>query len=241
MFNVKYEQRLCQFSNINGLALDMAFKVQRKHLVWAVLAAALFVALVWARVYQLQRAHFNAAEGYLAKGDYKLALREYDTAMHFYTPFSSIIDRAALRLWEMGGEYERNGKYDLAVIAYSSIRSSFYAARSFYTPGREWIRKCDEKIAELNVSMMVIDGLVKAEDSEREYNKHLSVLRTDSAPKVGWSLGAEAGFLGWVSAVVFIIFKGFDSKGRLRRRNALYGAAFFLLAFSVWAVSLLKA
>jgi hypothetical protein len=47
--------------------------------------------LVGGRVFYLQRSHFIAAEKYYIEADWKLAIREYDTAMHFYTPLSPYI------------------------------------------------------------------------------------------------------------------------------------------------------
>jgi hypothetical protein len=206
------------------------------------LAVFVFMAgLVWGRVFYLQRVHFMDAERYLSEKNYKLAIREYDTAMHFYTPFSSYIKKSARRLWQMGEMFEAGGKPDWALIAYSSIRSSLYGSRSLYTPRKDWIKKCDGKIAELNVKMLIAEGSIKPEDAGKEMEKHLKVLKTDRAPSPLWSVLAEAGFFGWVGSVIFVIFKGFDEKGKMRGKYALYGLASFAFCFILWAVALLNA
>ena len=43
----------------------------------------------------LQRGHFVAAEQYYEAANWKLAMREYDAAMHFYTPWSPHIRKSA--------------------------------------------------------------------------------------------------------------------------------------------------
>lgn len=201
----------------------------------------IFLLITGARIFYLQRSYFMAAEDYLSKNNFKLAMREYDNSMHFYTPFSPYIQRAAERLWQTGEMYEKQDRLDWAVMAYSSIRSSFYASRSLFTPGRDWIKKCDEKIANLNVRILIREGSIKSEEAENEKKKFLHVLKIDSMPSPLWSFFMEAGFIGWVASVVFIIFKGFDDKGKIRSKFAFYGVLSFILCFAVWVVSLLKA
>lgn len=199
------------------------------------------VLIIGGRVFYLQRSHFMNAEKYLAKADYKLAIREYDIAMHFYVPWPPYTERSAKRLWQIGEMFEKQDRLDWANIAYSSIRSSFYASRSLYTPGKEWIKKCNEKIADLSVRMLIDEGSIKSEEAENEKKKFLHVLQVDRMPSPLWSFFMEAGFIGWVASIVFIIFKGFDDKGKLKWKFAFYGALSFILCFAVWVVSLFKA
>lgn len=216
-------------------------KLRYRHVYMAALVLALCAAAIWARAFTLQKEHFANAEGYHARADWKLAMREYDLAMHMYTPWSPYVERSAQRLWEIGGMFEREGKPDWALIAYGSIRSSFYASRSFYTPGKGWIDRCDGKIAGLNVGIMLEDGMINGEDVPVERENFLHVLRYDDAPDACWSLAALAGFAAWMISVVFIIFAGFGDTGRVRWRHVLWGAAAFIVSFAIWALALLKA
>lgn len=213
----------------------------KKYVMIAVLIIFVLVLIIGARVFYLQRSHFMAAEKYYHEADYKLALREYDTAMHFYTPLSPYIQKSAERLWQIGEMFERQQRFDWANIAYSSIRSSFYASRSLYTPGKDWINRCEGKIADLNVKILLREGSIKPEEAETEKNKHLHVMKVDRAPLPSWSLLVELGFTGWIASVIFIIFKGFDDNGRMRKRAAFYGILSFILTFALWIVSLLRA
>lgn len=211
------------------------------YLIKGLIVVILFLLFVGGRVFYLQRSHFMKAEKYFAEANWKLAMREYNTAMHFYTPWPPYIKKSAKRLWQIGEMFEKQERLDWAHIAYSSIRSSFYAARSLYTPGKDWINKCDDKIADLNVRMLIEEGSIKPEEADTEKKKHLHVMRVNRAPALFWSVLAEVGFLGWVVSVIFIIFKGFDDNGKLRKRFAFYGVLSFILTFAVWVMSLLKA
>ena len=213
----------------------------KKYLIKGLFVIVIFLMLVGGRVFYLQRSHFIAAEKYYTEAGWKLAIREYDTAMHFYTPLSPYIGKSAQRLWQIGEMFEKQDKLDWANIAYSSIRSSFYASRSLYTPGKDWIMKCDEKIADINVKMLIKEGALKPEEADAEKRKHLYVMKVDRAPDPFWSILLEIGFFGWLGSVLFIIFKGFSDNGKIHKKFALYGVLSFLLSFSIWVAALLKA
>jgi hypothetical protein len=212
-----------------------------KYLIRGCIILAVFFSLVAVKMVYMQREHFTRAEKYYTDSDWKLAIREYDETMHFYTPWSPYITKSAERLWQIGGMFEKEGKPDWALIAYSSIRSSFYASRSLYTPHRDWIAKCDEKIADLNVKLLIKDGSVSAPGAALEKKKQLYVLKVGRAPAPLWSVAVEAGLFGWMASIVFIVIKGFDDKGRPRGRLITYGLFSFFLAFAFWVMSLLRA
>lgn len=213
----------------------------KKYLIKGLFIVILFLLLVGGRVVYLQRSHFMAAEKYYSEANWKLAIREYDTAMHFYTPWSPYIERAAKKLWQIGEMFEKQNRLDWANIAYSSIRSSFYSSRSLYTPGKYWINKCDDKIADLNVKMLIKDGSIKTEEADAEKKKHLYVMKVDRAPDPFWSILVEIGLLGWIGSVIFIIFKGLSINGEINKKFILYGVLSFLLTFTIWVAALLKA
>jgi len=213
----------------------------KKYLIKGLLVILFFLVLVAGRSFYLQKSHFMDAEKYYNEANWKLAIREYDTAMHFYTPWSPYIEKSAEKLWQIGEMFETQGRFDWANIAYSSIRSSFYSSRSLYTPGKHWINRCDDKIADLNVKMLIKEGSLNLEEADAEKMKHLYVMKVDRAPGPFWSILVEIGFFGWLGSVVLIIFKGFSDNGKMHKKFALYGVLSFLLSFSIWIVALLKA
>jgi tetratricopeptide (TPR) repeat protein len=105
----------------------------------------LFFAGTWWRMNN----QFNLGEQAFRKGDFTGAVAGYESALHMYIPRHPTIEKAAERLWQVGEINERLGDVNRALIAYRSLRSSFYAAHWLVTPGMTWIEKCDKKIAAL--------------------------------------------------------------------------------------------
>lgn len=111
-----------------------------------VVIAAVCLALIWGETYWRQRAQFIKGEAALARFDVIAAIDSYAASIHMYTPGSSLVQKSAARIWTIGENLERAGNSEQALIAYRALRSSFYAARGLYTPGQEWISRCDKKI-----------------------------------------------------------------------------------------------
>lgn len=104
-----------------------------------------FLAGTWWRM----STQFNLGEAAFKRGDFAAAVAAYDATLHMYIPYHPVIEKAAERLWQIGETNERLGDINRALIAYRSLRSSFYAAHWLVTPGTGWIEKCDKKIAAL--------------------------------------------------------------------------------------------
>lgn len=111
--------------------------------------ALLCVLLIWGNTCYRQWQQFGKGEEALAKNDVIAAISGYESAIHMYTPFSPLVDRSAERLWGLVLSCEKKGDLQMALIACRSLRSSFYAVRGLYQPGKEWITRCDAKIADL--------------------------------------------------------------------------------------------
>lgn len=92
---------------------------------------------------------FSQGEEALRRGDFTGAIAGFESALHMYIPYHPTIEKAAERLWLIGETNERLGDINRALIAYRSLRSSFYADHWLVTPGMTWIQKCDKKIATL--------------------------------------------------------------------------------------------
>jgi hypothetical protein len=114
-----------------------------------VVIAVASILLIWGNTWYRQRTQFNRGETALASRDYIAAIAGYEAAIHMYTPGSSLVGEAAEKLWSIGEGFERTGDTTRALIAYRSLRSSFYAVRGLSSPGREWIARCDDRIAAL--------------------------------------------------------------------------------------------
>jgi tetratricopeptide (TPR) repeat protein len=110
-----------------------------------VISLLMFLASTWWRM----NSQFNRGEAALRAGDFTGAVAGYESALHMYIPYHPTIEKAAAKLWQIGETNERLGDVNRALIAYRSLRSSFYADHWLVTPGMAWINKCDKKIAAL--------------------------------------------------------------------------------------------
>jgi hypothetical protein len=114
-----------------------------------VVIAVIALVMIWANTLYRQHTQFNKGDKALASGDLVLAIAGYESAIHMYTPGSSLVDKAAEKLWQIGERMEQARDLERALLAYRSLRSSFYAVRGLTTPGKAWIIRCENKIAQL--------------------------------------------------------------------------------------------
>jgi len=111
--------------------------------------ALISVALIWGNTLYRQHAQFQKGAKAWAAGDFTAAVAGYEAAIHMYTPGSSTVEQSAENLWKIGQTAELNRDVQRALIAYRALRSSFYAVAGVYSPGEEWIERCDGRIAAL--------------------------------------------------------------------------------------------
>ena len=196
--------------------------------------------MVWARAFYGSMKTYGQGERYLKQNQYIKAITFFDRSIHWYTPFNPYVKKSAERLWEIGAFAEHRRDFKLALIAYRTIRQGFYAASSFYTPGKNWIRKCDLKISELTE---LEEGAKKTQkgplgDKKPEYQS-----KKVTSPNIFWTIILEIGFLGWIgSAIGFITFLLKDN----RKLRSFISAAFkwgcvMLVFFVMWIIGMMKA
>jgi hypothetical protein len=111
----------------------------------SLICLVLFFAGTWWRLQD----QFALGEEAFRRGDFTGAVAGYESAIHMYIPFNPTVEKSAQQLWKVAEANERQGNITRALIAYRALRSSFYAARWLVTPGREWIDRCDARIAAL--------------------------------------------------------------------------------------------
>ena len=104
-----------------------------------------FFAGTWWRLQE----QFSLGEEALRLGDFTGSVAGYESAIHMYIPFHPTVEKSARQLWNIAESSERRGDINRALIAYRALRSSFYADRWLVTPGKDWIARCDAKIAAL--------------------------------------------------------------------------------------------
>jgi tetratricopeptide (TPR) repeat protein len=111
------------------------------------IAAIAAIILIWGNALYRQHVQFDKGEKGLAAGNFPAAVAGYESAIHMYTPGASLTEKSAQKLWQIGQMLEARGDVQRALIAYRALRSSFYSIEWLYSPGKEWIAKCDARIA----------------------------------------------------------------------------------------------
>ena len=171
----------------------------------------IFLLMVYARTLYGSMEAYKQGKSSMQNQQYLKAITFFDRTIHWYTPFNPYVQRAAELLWEIGIQAENRGDVKLALIAFRTIRSGFYAASHFTVPGRAWIMKCESKIEDLG----------KLEKNERgsESTPGRSArapLKNQNSPPPGvvWTILLEIGFLGWVGSIIGFILIPLRAKER---------------------------
>lgn len=210
----------------------------QRNLILTLVLVLVILLLVWARAFYGSLKDFGKGEELLQKNQLIRAVTYFDRSIHWYTPLNPYVEKSAQRLWEIGQKAEQQGDSRVALIAYRTLKSGFYGARHFTTPGQEWIEKCEARIHHLTLT----EGKAETKDDGRTQERQQQTPR-DSAPDVFWSVVLEAGFLGWIGSMIVFIFT-WRHAAEDRRKNRLRGYQWVGLAvgfFALWIVGMFKA
>ena len=113
------------------------------------ISALLAIVLMASATQYRQWVQYSRGKAAEAANNPIVAIAGYESAIHMYTPGSPLVEQSAQALWRIGQQLEAAKDTERALIAYRALRSSFFASRSFFLPGQEWIRRCNEKIVPL--------------------------------------------------------------------------------------------
>lgn len=192
--------------------------------------------MVWGRAFYGSRQAYHEGEAYFEKDQYIKAITFFDRSIHWYAPFNPYVRQSAQRLWEIGLHAEQEGDIRLALIATRNIRRGFYAARSFYTPGKDWITKCDKKITSLMAKEL--------EGQQREGKVAVpSATQKDAEPDIFWTLILEVGFLGWIGGVIGFLIHALTRGGppQLKARPAILWGLMVIIFYTLWIIGMTRA
>lgn len=168
------------------------------------------------------------------------ALEHYERVIHWHVPFLSLSDNAAEKMWDYALNYEKQGNVEKALNTYRVLRGAFYAARSLYTPGKDWIRRCNEKIAGLMASKPAYSATEQQKSHDQRKAEYLELLSREKSPHPEWALLTEIGFWGWVTCAFVFIFRGFTATGAFQARPALRWAGGWLVCYGLWIWGLFR-
>ncbi len=182
---------------------------------------------------------WNHAEALAARKPDR-ALDHYERVIHWHVPFLSLSDNAAGKMWSYALNYEQEGNIEKALNTYRVLRGAFYAARSLYTPGKDWIFRCNEKIAGLMASKPAYSKTEQKRSYEERKAEYLKLLSREKPPHPEWALLTEISFAGWILCIFLFIFKGFTATGTLQTRPAIRWAGGWLVCYCIWIWGLFR-
>ena len=205
-----------------------------------VLIVVVFLAMVWMRAFYGSMKAYEEGERHFEKDQFVQAITFFDRSIHWYTPYNPYVEKSAKKLWEIGERGQRDGDLKLALIAFRAIRGGFYSARSFYTPGGNWIRMSEQKIHELEEIEKAQTGL----HDDAKVGAPVGEKRQEvPGPNPGWSVVVVLSFLGWVGSLLAYIPCAFGAKGEGKRRLTR-GAPWLGIAavsYTLWIIGMFRA
>jgi hypothetical protein len=192
--------------------------------------AVVLLLIVWGRVYYGSCQSYREGMAHLENQELVRAVTYFDRSIHWYTPFNPWVRKSSQRLWEIGENAERDGDTRLALIAYRTIRQGFYAARSVYQPGKDWIRRSEQRIAQL---VRQETGALPPSLPSQEMQD----------PDVFWSIVVVLGLFGWVGSVSGFIMAQWGpwSERKSSKMATLLCTVGFLVFFAVWMLGMMRA
>ena len=202
--------------------------MKRNRIISAMLISCSIVILIILRLSLDQWQGYRNGMESLGKEDYKSAVMYFDRVLNAHIPFSPLEKKAKLRLKELASRFEKEKKYELALVCYETIRTSRYLTRHVFIPDSQDIPFLNDRIASIKAQLLVKDGMVK--DFKEGYNQQMGIMNKDYSPSVFWSLVVVSAFWAYVGFIVLWIFK----------RNGIY-VYVFCLAFMVWLTGLYMA
>lgn len=127
------------------------------------------------------------------------------------------------------------------LYCYETLRSSLIQIKSFYQPYEDELEKLKPVIAHLRAMEMIKwkDNALSMKDYQSLYESYLNLLKYENAPSNFWSAVGVFSLIGWISALLVMIFKGLGSP--IDKKYILIGIVGFVLFLGLWIIGLYKA
>ena len=197
-------------------------------------------AMVYGRLLYLGWSEFSAGQDALTSPNSKEAVVHFERALQLYLPWGGASESAARELLKLAEDFESRGETQSALETYRTVRGGLYGARSFYTPHREWIALCDEKIARLMSKLPPETKREKGQTEDERYRDALALMAPPSRPRLIGSLAAVVGLLGWVGGTLGLIWRGLDRRPGMGWRLLFWGGVTLIFYFC-WVFGLSRA
>lgn len=183
------------------------------------------------------RSALESGDTAMSAGIPKDAIRHWRRAARWYLPLAPHVETAYDRLRALGQKAESEGDTQTAIAAWTGIRSSVRATRSFYTPYPERLQEADLHIADLMVRWEVELGQ-SSEPSAERVDWHFKLLKIDHMPSTGWSIIALLGLALWIGGGFAFALRGVDAQDKLVPKAAAYSGMMVGIGLLVWLTGL---
>lgn len=201
----------------------------------------LFFILIFTKVYFSSMQEFKTAENAFSQKDYPKAIQHYERAILWYVPVGGYVEPSAKRLWEIAETLESE-ESALALEAYRTLRSAFYATRSFYTPGQPWIDRANPRIARLMAGQTNYSEADRQKSLEQLTQEALVILERPMRPDPFWSFVVVLGFLGWATGVLLFIWRAFREGGtQVMLKQGIVWGTVIIVFYALWIIGMTRA
>jgi len=196
----------------------------------------LCLAVLSGRAFYEGYAALQKGEVALQKNDVKTAIRSWRRAARWYVPLAPHVRTAYNQLRNLAHASEKHGQTQTAIAAWTGIRSSVRATRSFYTPYAKRMLEADLHIASLMASL----EQPKHPDIDLQTlrNWHFAMLKRDTMPSVFWSIFALGGLALWVGGGFLFALRGLNEHDKLVPKAAAYSWVCIMGGLLLWLIGL---
>lgn len=196
-----------------------------------------FILLVSLKVVTCSIIEWRRAENAYKNGEMEKAILHYERCIKWYFPINPLPKWSAIKLEEIGRSAEERGDSDLALLSYQAIRSGFLAVRNIYSPGKEFVERSTDRIAEI---LAMKGGRWLAGEEGIEERKAKIIKRyAVKEPSRFWSVIMLLGLIGWISGICGILISSDILEKRFRIDFKWLLVTLF--SFSLWIIGLFKA
>ncbi len=162
-------------------------------------------------------------------------VKSLEKVILLYLPFSPYNDKAVNGILEECFRFSQN---DEKLYCFETLRSSLIQIKSFNQPYEDTINRINPIIAKLRSQEMINWDFNKYTNDEfkKFYEAQIKLLTYDNTPSTFWSVMVGLSLIGWISAQIFLIWKGIGENVNLL--NTIIGLLSFIAFFSLWILGL---
>lgn len=165
-------------------------------------------------------------------------VKSLEKVILFYVPFSPF---NKISVDELKKECQNFSINDEKLYCYETLRTSLIQIRSVYQPYQEVLDEIIPIIASLRAKEMIgweFNNYTKS-DFNTLYKNQIKLLMYDNTPSYFWSFIVGFSLIGWISSVIFLIWKGLGEN--INVLNVFWGLLAFVSFFSLWILGLYMA